>query len=336
MEKAWRAAGLEGFLSHHVARPSFARALARPETAQNTDDRNRVEFGFARSLGSDSFFNVDEMRRLARERQEENPTMSGGDVDWTAVNRWRATSATAAGSTPSVRPGLSVEDLRSILAQRSFQEGRPEAVLTNWRAQPWEPQGSVEEVVLAEALAQGAEEASTLLAARLSGPHFVEAEIVLARLRWRQGRAPEAVDHLERAFARCREDPWAMPAVIKNAFPIVLDLGSKDPAMAARLDAALAQPFAVAVLDDERRLVRLEVAGYLDLPRYAAALAELEPNVPWRGSVLERRARAYDAAGNPLARAARADLAEFLESESPPLFPAAPAEAAPGKGRSQP
>src|SRR6185369_10079853 len=169
-------------------------------------------------------------------------------------------------------------------------------------------------------------------AARLQGPHFVEAEIVLARLRWRQGRAPEAVEHLERAFERARQDPWAMPAVIKNAFPIVLDLGSKDPAMAARLDAALAQPFAIAVLDDERRLVRLEVAGYLDLPRYAAALADLEPNVPWRGSVLDRRVRAYDATGNPLARAARRDLAEFLETESPALFPEAP----PGKGRSQP
>jgi spermidine synthase len=327
MEKAWRAAGLEGFLSHHVARPSFARALAGPETAQNTDDRNRVEFGFARSLGSDSFFNVDEMRRVTRERQEENPTVSG-DVDWTAVNRWRATSATAAGTTPSVRPGLSVEELRSTLAQRSFQEGRPEAVLANWRAQPWEPQGSVEEVVLAEALAQGAEEAATLLATRLEGPHFVEAEIVRARLRWRQGRAPEAVEHLERAFARCRQDPWALPAVIKNAFPIVLDVASRDAGLAARLDGALAQPFAVAVLDDERRLVRLEVAGYLDLPRYAAALSELEPNVPWRGSVLERRARAYDATGSPLARAAHRDLAEYLETESPPLFPEAP----PAKG----
>ena len=95
--------------------------------------------------------------------------------------------------------------------------------------------------MLAEALAQGAEEAATLLAARLQGPHFVEAEIVLARLRWRQGRAPEAVDHLERAFARCRQDPWALPAVIKNAFPIVLDLASKDATTAARTDDALAQ-----------------------------------------------------------------------------------------------
>lgn len=326
MEKAWRTTGLEGFLSHHVARPSFAHALARPETPQNTDDRNRVEFGFARSLGQDSYFNVDEMRTVARGRQEENPAVTG-DVDWTAVNRWRATSATAAGSTPAVRPGLSVEELRSTLAQRSFQEGRPEAVLANWRAQPWEPRGSVEEVVLGEALAQGGEEAATLMAAQLQGPHPVEALLVLARLRWRQGRPQEAVEALEGAFTRCREDPWPMPAVVKNAFPIVLDIASKDPVLAARLDDALARPFAVRLLDDERCLVRLEVAGYLDLPRYAAALAEMEPNVPWRGSVLERRARAYEATGNALARTAEKDLAEFLETEPPPFFPGVSADA---------
>jgi hypothetical protein len=77
--------------------------------------------------------------------------------------------------------------------------------------------------------------------------------------------------------------------------------------------------------------VRLEVAGYLDLPRYAAALADLEPNVPWRGSVLERRARAYDTTGSPLARAAHRDLAEFLETESPPLLPGTPSGKSPAE-----
>jgi spermidine synthase/MFS family permease len=329
MEKAWRAAGLEGFLSHYVARSTLARAIAG-NMPTNTDDRNRVEFGFARSLGQDSFFSVDEISRVARERREENPLVTG-EVDWTAVNRWRAMAATASGVTPPVRPGLTVEELRSTLAQRSFFEGRPEAVLANWRAQPWEPRGSVEEVVLAEALAQGAEEQATAFIARLQGPHPVEAAVTLARLRWRQGHASEAVELLERAFTLYREDPWAMPVVVKNAFPIVLDLASKDAALAARLDDALARPFAVALLDDERVLVRLEVASYLDLSRYAAALAEMEPDVPWRAAVLDRRARAYEATGSSLAPVARKELAEFLETEPPPFAPEAGPEAAPAK-----
>jgi hypothetical protein len=49
--------------------------------------------------------------------------------------------------------------------------------------------------------------------------------------------------------------------------------------------------------------------------------------VPWRGSVLERRARAYEATGNALARTAEKDLAEFLETEPPPFFPGVSADA---------
>lgn len=199
MEKAWRAAGLEGFLSHYVARSTLARAIAG-NMPTNTDDRNRVELGFARSLGQDSFFSVDEISRVARERREENPLVTG-EVDWTAVNRWRAMAATASGATPPVRPGLTVEELRSTLAQRSFFEGRPEAVLANWRAQPWEPRGSVEEVVLAEALAQGAEEQATAFIARLQGPHPVEAAVnaraaaLAPGARVGSGRAPRAGLH---------------------------------------------------------------------------------------------------------------------------------------------
>jgi hypothetical protein len=151
------------------------------------------------------------------------------------------------------------------------------------------------------------------------------------RSRSREGRAPEAVELLERAFTLYRQDPWAMPAVVKNAFPIVLDLASRDAALAARLDDALARPFAVALLDDDRVLIRLEVASYLDDSRYAAALAEMEPDVPWRAPVLERRARAYEATGSPLAPRARKELAEFLEKEPPPFAPGPGPEAAPAK-----
>src|SRR5439155_1624325 len=51
MEKAWRVSGLEGFLSHYVAQAPLARVLAeRGGNARNTDDKNSIEFAFARSL----------------------------------------------------------------------------------------------------------------------------------------------------------------------------------------------------------------------------------------------------------------------------------------------
>jgi spermidine synthase/MFS family permease len=321
MERAWRARGLEGFLSHYVARSTLSRALAGSRGVQrNTDDKNVVEFAFARSLGRDSFFDVSEMRRVARARHEDSPQIAG-EVDWNLVNRWRVSAATATAARPAVRPDLSVEELRMALAQRNFLEGRPEAVLANWRAQPWQPVGSVEEAVLGEALAQGGDEQAAVLIARLKAAHPVEAEIVTARLRWRQGRVGEAVDALERAFTLYRQDPWPMPILVKNAFAIVLDIASKDNTAAARLADALAQPFAVAILNDERNLIRLELATRLDVTRYAAVISEMEPNVPWRTPILQQRAHAYEATGHPLAARARRELAEFLEHEPPPFAP---------------
>ena len=53
----------------------------------------------------------------------------------------------------------------------------------------------------------------------------------------------------------------------------------------------------------------------------------MEPDVPWRRPILERRAQAYTATGNPRAAVARRELAKFMESEPPPFGP----EAAPRK-----
>jgi hypothetical protein len=311
MEKAWRVAGLEGFLSHYVAQASRARALAAEGgAARNTDDRNIIEFAFARSLGHKAFFGIDEMRRVARERDQDRPPVSG-QVDWSAVDRWRVTSSTAEGTEPPVHPERPLEEVQQALAQKSFIQGRRDRVLGDWRLRPWEPVGFVEEVVLADALAEGADERAETYIARLQGPHPIEADLLLARLRWRQGRSPEAVEALVKAFVRCREDPWPLPIVIEHAFPIALDLATKNDRFAVALGDALASPFSLALLDDARRVALLGVASRVDAARYARVLREMEPNIPWQWGILKLRARAYEETGDPRASLARRELEEF-------------------------
>ncbi len=321
LRDAWRVSDLEGFLSHYVARSSLTRTLTSSgQTPLNTDDDNVVEFAFARSLGHDTFFDVEELRQAARSSQEDRPAVSG-EVDWAAVNRWRVAAATSTGRPPTATAGMTVEELRQALAQKSFVEGRPEAVLTNWRAQRWEPRGSIEEIVLAEALAQGAEEIAAEYIERIRQRRAVEADVLLARLRWRQGRLEEATQAFERAFLAYREDPWPLAILIRNSFSVVLDIASRDAALASRLEESLAQPFSLSVLDEERRLIRLEVASRLDPSRYVRAVEDMEPNVPWRRPILERRAQAYSATGNSRAPLARRELAKFLAKEPPPFSP---------------
>jgi hypothetical protein len=101
-----------------------------------------------------------------------------------------------------------------------------------------------------------------------------------------------------------------------RALALAEELALARPAMAPALEEALAQPFAVASLDEPRRLVRLHIASRQALSdRCREAVLGYEPFVPWREDVLRFRARCYAATHDPRARLAAADLDEFLRGE---------------------
>jgi spermidine synthase len=317
MSVAWATEGLEGFLSHFVARSSFVPALlAAGRAPGNTDDKNVIEFAFARSVGRDTAFDLEEARVLARQRKEDMPVLSGGGVDWDLVRRLRVSTITADGVAAPERPDLSGEELQRIRAEKSYVEGHPEKVLDLWRERPWEPVGSVELAVASQALAQAGDESAMSYIARLGTTRPVEADVLLGQLLWRQNRFEEAAGLLERAFTRYREDPWAFLPVVNQSFAIAADVASRDRGLAERLNAALARPFAVLLLNEERLQTRYKVATYLDESKLEDAIAALEPNVPWRKGLLTRRARLYEATRNPRASIARRELESFLKLES--------------------
>jgi spermidine synthase len=328
MQDAWATEGLEGFLSHYIARPSFVAGLLGSSGAPvNTDDRNVVEFAFARSLGRKTLFDLQKARRQARQHGEDTPSFEHGTVDWPLVARLRISTITADGVVPSVGPELAGEELRQTLVQKSFLEGRPDLVLERWRAAPWEPVGSVELATVAQALADAGEESATVYIDRLRETRSVEAEILFGQLRWRQQRFAEAADRFERAFSLYRENPWPLLSVMNKSFTTVADIAGRGRALATQLDNALAAPFAVLLLNEERLQTRYKLATYLDQSKLEEAIAALEPHVPWRRAFLDRRAKVYEATGNPRAPIARRELAEFLKhdtgkadaSSAPPL-----------------
>ncbi len=314
---AWATAGLEGFLSHFVARSSFAGALLAGERApENTDDRNVIEFAFARSLGGKAVFDLEKTRALARERREDTPVFSRAGVDWDLVKRLEVSTTTADGVVAPARAERNGEELRQSVVQRGFLEGRPDMVLAAWREQPWEPVGPVELAVVSQALADGGDEKAVAYIDRLRETSPVEADALLAQLRWRQGRHAEATALFEKAFTRYREDPWPLLSVMNKTFLIVADIAGRDPALADRLEKALAQPFAVLLLDEERLQTRYKVATYLGPTRLEDAVLALEPHMPWRKGLLSRRAKLYEATRNSRAELARRELDLYLENET--------------------
>src|SRR5207244_6872516 len=75
----WRVADLEGFLAYFVGRPSLARHLRATFTGRlNTDDANRLEFGFARAVASRGLFELSDILELSRARGEDRLELEDG------------------------------------------------------------------------------------------------------------------------------------------------------------------------------------------------------------------------------------------------------------------
>ncbi len=319
MAAAWRVAGLEGLFSHYVARDSLARSIARQETAFiNSDDQNRMEFGFARSLGQSALFQSDELWRIARARGEDRPAVEG-EVDWTAVERQRLSTLTAEGVSGPVQPDWPPAEQQRAAAHQHFLGGRLGEVRGLWLAAPWEPAGPLELVMIAEALADGGDSRAVSYAARLRDSQPAEADAILARFLWSQQKWEECFAAAAAAFERYRGDPWPLLPVMQRLLAIIEDLPARDPRLAEPGCDLLASPFSVSLLDQERTMARITLCQKVDPFHTVEAFRPTEPNSPWDASLLEIRARAYAATGDPRAGVARSERDAFWKRESRPF-----------------
>ena len=323
LRDAWRTDRIEGLFARFVAGPEFATRLQALDPPLNTDDRNALEFGFARSLGVDGLLDVEAVRSAAAEAGADHPALSGGTLDLAHLQDERLGISSSAGEAPPPTkgaPGLARRaDAHALWTRRS----RP-AAWQAWRAQDEEPEGPNELALVAELSADAGEERAlgTIEALRAYQP--TEADACLARLRLRQGWHEAALQALETAFAAYRRDPWPSPLVMQGALDAALELAGQKPALAPRVLAALRPEFALRMLNE----VRVEEAFLIGSmsepgPDCARLLDPVEPNVPFTRPWLDFRLRCYARTDDPRLAAAYDDLKRF-EARGPQLLVPAP------------
>ena len=318
---AWRTTGLHGFLARYLADDKLARAIASaPGVQVNTDDRNIVEFGFARSLGRD-YQMVPQIRALARAVGASRPPIDGSAIDWAAVDTaWISQMATEGGV---LRPSAqaSPEDrARELALIHYYRENNLEAARAVWAQQSGVPADQNEIAMAAEIQATAAAPEALNTIERLREFHPGEADVMLAELRVAQRDDEGAAAALERAFATFRRDPWGLPRFTQNAVARAQMLGTSNPALARRMIDALAEPFAVKVADHRRRVAVAFLTSHVDFKGMCAdAIGALEPNVPWVAEFLEFRRNCYAETGDLRLAAATRELGEYLSMEGLPL-----------------
>ena len=312
LRAAWQVSDLEGFLGYFVAGPSVAKRLAELAPVLNTDDRNTLEFGFARAVGLLGLFEIGELRDLSHALGNDQPELDA-PVDWARVDDERRRLS---GLAPDEWGRMSEAERARHSAYLSASSGDFATALASWSRQSRPALSPLELGLVAEGLADRGDEKALEPLQALREVQAVEADAIRARLRLRQGQPYEAAQALETAFVAYRKDPWPRYEVMLRALQTTRELLQQQPRFGRSLFRAINEPFAAGAIDEERRITAFEVATALGLvPECARALEPIEPWVPWQRDFLERRLGCYEALRDPRAASARADLAAFASAE---------------------
>ncbi|AKT38813.1 fused MFS/spermidine synthase [Chondromyces crocatus] len=320
LTRVWRTEGLEGFLAHHLASPAFASTFGAELTHPlNTDDHNRVEFGFARHVGSSS--TVEDAFLPLRKDETRRPALQNGVVDWDLVDEDRLFQIAGDGSEFTIPEDLALD--REIRAQAALNwvTGNIDGALAKWRFQERPPRGINELALVAEGMANAGDDSALSIITALERTHPLEAEAHRARLQFRKGARAQAATSLARVFTEMRRDPWSSPQVIGRSLELAREMataappgrtdGPPDPVAKLLFD-ALEEPFAVHILDQARRTTRIAIAGtQREHDLCVRALADVEPHPPWDRDQLAARLTCYTRWNHPLARRAARDRDRF-------------------------
>jgi spermidine synthase len=309
--------GAEGVIALHLASDELLDPLSKLDVHDpNTDDQPRLEYMFARSVGTAASDVRLDLHAMAAARGASRPEVKG-EIDWQAVEAQRAR--------PYVWRNELVEGPISAALPDPFRlwlRGRPREAIEAFSRldRPLDP---FEHIVKAAAHADAADEEDGAAALEAS---LVEAEKAgfLADAAWLRvkaalvdRRAEELPRLTEAAGAASRLDPWPAQRIVDPVISMLANAPVSSETSAA-LVGSLKDPFVAynfhiprleALLTIERRLSTPEAR-----PECVEVVAAFEPYPRWRADFLDLRRRCYERHLPERAAAAAADSERFAAS----------------------
>ncbi len=311
LKRVWLTNSVEGVLAHHLASPAFARHLLQASPAHiNTDDRNLLEYGFARALSKDNTFETTQVLSMAIEKEMDVPAQLAAQIDRTRLTYERLRMLAADGTTSSIPSDLDGDNQRRADAAAAYTKGNFNAVLTLWTGTPTSP---FEKLMLLESAAQaGTAEQLTPYAEALRQDWPADAHFAAALSAFRHESYDDAASHLLDGFKALRPQVWARLPSVQTALSLVPPLAANNRDLVPQFMAALQQPFPGGLAEPSRMNTLVEIIALLSPAQQIEVLSMFEPNPPWQRQFLEFRLKTYRAAAHARTAQAERDLQEFL------------------------
>jgi spermidine synthase len=310
---AWRTTTVEGVLAHLVADRRYSAAVAdQPGALINRDDRNILEYSFARTVGRIGGLTNSALRSEAIAAGLHRPLQLKDHVDWERVEDCRVASYALVAEAPLAGAMFGGDrakraDALAALVLRSD----PQEAVRLWESQPKPPYDVPETLAVALAYAMLGNERAQDLVAPVAEKCPIEAKAIAAVLAARQNQYDRALALIEETLAALRRDATPNRYVLHQVFLAAAQLPDKHPAAARPLYEAFQRPLSVYLFEDRRKGMLFLFGARLGGQAFVDAALALEPHPPWEATILAARVRAYEQANHPNLARARRELAEL-------------------------
>ena len=307
----WRVSDLEGIAAHYVCgNRTIDKMIIDGTPWLNTDDRNLLEYAFAKTMGSTTRFAVPALFARAIEHQDDFP-LSLTRLDRETVTRRRLAVQLYHGGAISIIDNLSEEQRLRAEAYQLYLDNQYSEAAERFKNIEVDRTCAIELMVYAHTLAETGLSVTDELMQELFRHNETEAHAILAIARFQRRDYAAALEEFVLTFEQLKTDSWASTQLLFSVLRKAGRLSELEPTAASKLEQQLNVPFAMHRLDDKRRVVRYFVSRQLTSDRIVPAIEDLEPFVPWKGWFLEHRAEVYAAEQHPFAARALNDLNRF-------------------------
>lgn len=311
----WRVNDSAGFLARYVCgSQTLDSIVADSHFRPNTDDRNLLEYAFAKSVGKTTPFSITDLQAKAISLNDDLPLSVSQEERDKIIRRRMSMHAYLGGIVP-VDNSLSKNEQQRAHALNAYLQKNFVHANALFDSAGVDELCPVEAVLYAHTCAESKKPIDPQILETVKQHSLTEFHAIQAIAKNRNKQYAEAAQHINEMLSELQTDPWALSQILRASFVPMVEIAERDRNAGAQFFEGLSSPFAMHRMADERLLVRYLIAENLTEKKALEAMQALEPHVPWRESLLLARARIYGTTNHPLREQARKDLLEFTSQK---------------------